>query len=137
LRGRPDYYYAMYERRVDSAYRGDDVDQFGSQINPIENTSYELIAYLVPSGKNLYVTEVCACLSTDVAGSRAVGIVFCNLNSLLKGSVVFGREFGGVFWSFSRPKKFTSGDTVRVTCHYEAGINITGSLAAHLGGWTE
>jgi len=122
-----------------SSETGNDIDLLGSQDNPANGTTYTLIDYTVPTGKTLYVTDIAVTMCPVTSQAELGGYVYGSLYSTAKGNVFFMRQLGGFFVTFTKPKRFEAGDTVRIYAQQDSGVDMSGggTIAAHLGGWLE
>jgi len=138
-RGLPDFSLAEWPRRDQSALEALDKDIEGSQVSPLDYSTYGLISYTVPTGKTFYVTEIStAALPTD-AQDNLQALVLARLERKVDAGVVViyhGAGIGGFHAAFTKPKKFSSGETIRLVAVHCAGATLQ-TLYGHIGGWEE
>jgi len=116
-----------------------DKDLVGLQSNPVDYVSYGLIGYTVPSGKTFYVAEIAAHARPTDLQDNLQALVEIRLYRYVNATpyyVYFGAGVGGVYVSFSKPKKFSSGEGLSLAACQFSGQTMH-SLWGHVGGWEE
>jgi len=139
VRGLPDFSRAEWPRRDQSALQAVDKDIFAVQTDPADYTDYKLIDYTVPSGKTLYVAEVSVgAQPTDLQNNLQPWVMLGLLRrtNALIATVISAFGVCGVTITFTKPKRFGSGDHVILSGMHGAGATLK-SLHGHVGGWEE